>query len=269
MTEPWAQGCVLVTGATGLIGRAIARAFRAAGAKVAVLGTTRERAEAAARATSVDGGALPFACDLRDPDALEACFDAVVATAGPVSVLVNCAGVNFNETLARTGRAEFDQVMALNLRAAFLLSNRACAGMQAAGIAGRVINITSGNYRYVRPGSALYSASKAALESLTRSFALEWGHAGITVNAVAPGLIQPQGDPAPSFRRVAEYYRDNSPLHRITTAEQVADAVLFLASARAAAITGGTIVIDGGFSSGRLDFPRRGGETEQLQEARG
>ncbi len=107
-------------------------------------------------------------------------------------------------------------MFAVNVKAAFLASRRVCEAMKAAGRPGRIVNITSGNYRYTRPDGALYSASKAALEMLTRTFALEYGDHGIAVNAVAPGLgANGRAKPDPAFLRVAEYYVANSPLGRL------------------------------------------------------
>jgi NAD(P)-dependent dehydrogenase (short-subunit alcohol dehydrogenase family) len=244
-----------VTGGTGAIGLAIASAFMARGARVAVAGSS---AAGAARARSALGeGAATLVADLRDAAALGRMLEEAAAALGAIAVLVNCAGVNFNRAIAEVGTQEYDAVMDLNVRAAFFASQWAAGRMAAAGIAGRIVNITSGNYRYTRPNAALYSASKAALEMLTRSFALEYGAHGITVNAVAPGLVSRPEPLDADFRRVAEFYVANTPLRSVVEPREVAAAVLFLASEQAGAITGDTIVVDNGFSAGRLDFPRR------------
>jgi NAD(P)-dependent dehydrogenase (short-subunit alcohol dehydrogenase family) len=258
MTEPWLQGPVLVTGGTGLIGLAIARAFAAVGARVAVLGAAERRtAEAAAALAQFTDRVRALAIDLGTPALIETAFDAIEPDWGPIAVLVNGAGINFNRAITAVTLADFDRLMAVNVRAAFFASRLAGERMAAAGLAGRIINITSGNYRYARPDAALYCATKAALEMLTRAFALEYGSHGITVNAVAPGLVARPGQSDAAYLRVAEYYQGASPLARLVQPEDVAAAVLFLASARAAAITGDTIVVDSGFSAGRFDFPRR------------
>lgn len=258
MAEPWSQGAVVVTGGTGALGLAIAAGFLARGARVAVAGSS---AAGAARARAALAGheqaARVLTADLRDVAALQRMLEEAEAALGSVAVLVNCAGVNFNRAVAEVGAQEYDAVMDLNVRAAFFASQWAAGRMAAAGIAGRIVNITSGNYRYTRPNAALYSASKAALEMLTRSFALECGAHGITVNAVAPGLVARPEPLDADFRRVAEFYVANTPLRRAVEPRDVAAAVLFLASEQAAAVTGDTIVVDNGFSAGRLDFPRR------------
>jgi NAD(P)-dependent dehydrogenase (short-subunit alcohol dehydrogenase family) len=257
MTEPWQAGTVLLTGGTGLVGLDIARVFLRAGATVVIAGSDPGRTEAA-RAALVDyPRAHAVACDLGAPGGIATLLEALPTEAGPVSVLINGAGINFAKPVAMVTEADFDRVFAVNVRAAFLATQAVCEQMQAEGRPGRVINITSGNYRYVRPDAGLYSATKSALEILTRSFALEYGPAGITVNAVAPGLMAREGSADPGYLRVADYYRANSPLQRVATGIDVGEAALFLASARAANITGETIVIDGGYSAGRFDFPRR------------
>ena len=248
MAEPWSRGGVLVTGGTGAIGLAIASAFMARGARVAVAGCS---AAGAARARSALGeGAATLVADLRDAAALGRMLEEAAAALGAIAVLVNCAGVNFNRAIAEVGTQEYDAVMDLNVRAAFFASQWAAGRMAAAGIAGRIVNITSGNYRYTRPNAALYSASKAALEMLTRSFALEYGAHGITVNAVAPTFIATPGTEAaladPGFR--ADTVARIAALHRIGRPVEVSGAVLFLASPAASLITGHTLAVDGGWT---------------------
>ena len=258
MDEPWQRGAVVVTGGTGPIGLAIARGFLTRSARVAVAGFSDEGGVRALDALADFGDQVQFyRADLRDAPEAGRLLDAVQAQSGQLAVVVNCAGVNFNRSIAEVSVTEYDAVMNLNVRAAFLVSQGAAKRMADTGVRGRIVNITSGNYRYARPGAALYAASKSALESLTRSFALEYGACGITVNAVAPGLVSRVTPSGPDFQRVADYYRANSPLDRLVDPGDVAAAVLFLASSQAMGITGETIVVDNGFSAGRLDFPRR------------
>jgi NAD(P)-dependent dehydrogenase (short-subunit alcohol dehydrogenase family) len=258
MAEPWTRGPVLVTGGTGAIGLAIARAFLERGAQVAVAGAS-ETGQAHARAALAAHGdrARCLRADLRLAGEAVRLVDEARDGAAALAVLVNCAGVNHNQAIAEASAEDYERVMNLNVRAAFFASQRAAAQMAAAGAGGRIVNITSGNYRYARPNAALYAASKAALEMLTRAFALEYGAHGITVNAVAPGLVARETPGGPDFERVAAYYRANSPLARLVEPADVAAAVLFLASDAAAAVSGETVVVDNGFSAGRFDFPRR------------
>lgn len=260
MAEPWNAGPVVITGGTGLVGAGIAHAFLAAGATTIVVGSDAERAARAAAA--LGGAAHALAADVSEADAVDALFAEVEARHGTPAVLVNAAGINFNKPIVDTTLAEFDRVLAVNVRATFLCSRAACEAMLAHGMQGRVVNVTSGNFRYVRPGSSVYSASKAAMDMLTRGFALEYGPRGIGVNAVAPGLVERAGSTDPNFLAAAEYYRARSASQRIVTPADIGEAVLFLASSRARGMAGEVMVLDGGFSFGRLDFPRRAPDQE-------
>ena len=258
VVEPWIAGPVIVTGASGEIGRAIAGAFAERGARVALAGATSERVQAAVATLSGHGERIRgMTLDLRSAGAAASLIEQVAAEWGAPGVLVNCAGINFNRAIAEIDEAAYDAVMDINVKSAFFTSRAVAECMVQARIPGRIVNITSGNYRYARPNAALYAASKAALELLTRSFAVEYGAAGITANAVAPGLVERGGAVTADYQRVADFYRANSPAGRLVSPADVARAVLFLASADAATITGETIVVDAGFSAGRNDFPRR------------
>jgi 3-oxoacyl-[acyl-carrier protein] reductase len=255
--EPWTLGPVVVTGGTGHIGLAIARAFLAAGATTIAIGSTEARAEAAAASLAAAGDGHALAADLGDPETVRCVFDGIAARFGTPAVLVNGAGINFNRMIRDITGEDFDRLFRVNVKAMLFASREACDRMIKASIPGRIVNITSGNYRYARPDAALYSATKAAMEMLTRGLALEYGEFGIAINAVAPGLVDRPGFTDPAFLKVADYYRSQSANHVLATPEAVASAVLFLSSTAATAIAGETIVVDGGFSAGRLDFPRR------------
>jgi NAD(P)-dependent dehydrogenase (short-subunit alcohol dehydrogenase family) len=258
MAEPWTLGPVVVTGGTGHVGLGIALAFLEAGATVVAVGSSAERsAKAASELASFGKRAQVRSADMTKADAVKALFDEVETSFGTVAVLVNGAGINFNRMIRDITPEEFDRLIAVNVKTMFLASREACERMAKKGLAGRVVSISSGNYRYARPDAALYGASKAAMEMLNRGFALEYGHYGIAINAVAPGLVDRPGITDPQFLKVREYYKTNASQQAVVTPRDVAGAVLFLASERAALIAGETIVVDGGFSAGRLDFPRR------------
>ncbi len=257
MAEPWSIGPVIITGGTGLVGQATAQVFLEAGADpVIAVGSTEARAEDASRNMAVWGDKFEvLVTDMSQENQVEKLFKTVEDRAGVAGVLVNGAGINHNAAISSITADEFDRVIGVNLKAAFLAAKRACQAMVEAGIAGRVVNISSGNYRYVRPGSSLYSATKAGLDMMTRAFAVEYGKAGICVNSVAPGLVMNNQNSTPFYAEVVDYYRAMSPNGRITSADDVARIIFFLASRASSAITGEIIVADGGFSSGRLDFP--------------
>ncbi|MDN5929437.1 MAG: SDR family oxidoreductase, partial [Hyphomicrobiales bacterium] len=176
MAEHWQQGPVLITGGTGLVGRAIAAAFAGTGAVTVAVGSDAERTRKAAAVFAADSLPIHAICaDMSDPAEINRVFEAVELQHGTVAVLVNAAGINFNRMIADVGVEDFDRLFRTNVRAAFFSSRTACERMIAASLAGRVVNITSGNYRYARPDAALYAATKSALEMLTRGFALEYG----------------------------------------------------------------------------------------------
>ena len=252
---------VVVTGGTGGIGLGVARAFLEQGDAVTIVGSSEERLQRALAALSAFGGrASGLAADLRIRANVETMFERVERERGGLEVLVNSVGINFRRAIAELTEQDYDRVMDTNVKAVFLCCQAAATRMARAGRGGRIVNITSGNYRYVRPGASVYCGSKAAVEMLTRAFALEFGPSDIRVNAVAPGLVDVPSSQSPAaFREIAEYYVTNAPLARLATARDVADAVLFLASDRAAVITGETVVVDGGFSAGRFDFPGQTG----------
>lgn len=257
MAEPWTQGPVVVTGGTGRIGLAIVHAFLDAGAVTVAIGSSAARTAAAHEALCCHSRGYALQGDMGEPAEAERVLEEVERTFGPVAVLVNGAGLNFNRAIAKVEPDDFDRLFKVNVKAMFFASRHVAERMVAAGIAGRIVNITSGNYRYARPDAALYSATKSAMEMITRGFALEYGPHGIAVNAVAPGLVEQPEATDPMFLRVAEYYAKNATQHALVTPQDVADAVMFFASEKAKHIAGETLVVDSGFSAGRLDFPQR------------
>jgi NAD(P)-dependent dehydrogenase (short-subunit alcohol dehydrogenase family) len=237
MAEPWELGPVLITGGTGLVGIAIA--FLEAGATTIVVGSSMHRSEAGREKLS--GRRAPvhvLTVDFSNPNVVKGTFATVEREFCTVAVLVNGAGLNFYRQIGEITPADFDRVMGVNVKAALFRTRTACERMISRGIRGRVIDISSGNFRYVRPGSAIYSASKAALEILTRSFALEYGRHGIAVNAVAPGLVERSDSNDETYLRGADYYRAHSSQQRLVTAANAAVVVLLLASTHTFAIGG-------------------------------
>jgi NAD(P)-dependent dehydrogenase (short-subunit alcohol dehydrogenase family) len=236
----------LVTGAGSGFGRVIARRFAEAGARVAVhYRGSRDGAEAVVREIAAAGGeARSFAADLTVEGEPERLVDEVAAAFGPLGALVNNAGGYPLADLLQMKAADWDTVLAQNLRTALACLQAAGRRMAARG-EGAIVNVTSIQAFRPAPALAHYSAAKAGLEMLTRSAALELGPSGVRVNAVAPGLVRREGLERAWPEGVARYVAA-APLGRIAEPEDVADACLFLASPAARFVTGTTLVVDGG-----------------------
>ena len=233
---------VLVTGGTRGIGHAIARAFVAAGATVAICG--RAGATAEASAAGLGAAVRGYGCDVTDAAQVERLLETIEGELGPVDVLVNNAGITKDNLLFRIGEEEWDAVLDTNLKAAFLLTKLAARGMIKRRW-GRVINITSVVGITGNKGQANYAASKAGLIGFTKSVAKELASRNVLVNAVAPGYIATEMTEAISDG-MKEALQAAIPLGRLGQGEDVAHAVLFLASDLASYITGQVLVVDGG-----------------------
>jgi 3-oxoacyl-[acyl-carrier protein] reductase len=235
----------LVTGATRGIGKAVALALGQAGATVVGTATTAAGAESIgeylAAARIAGRGAV---LDVTDGAAADALVAAIENEFGPVSVLVNNAGITRDNLLARMKDAEWDAVIDTDLKSVFRLSRAVLRGMMKAR-AGRIISITSVVGSSGNAGQVNYSAAKAGIAGLTRSLAREIGSRAITVNCVAPGFIDTD-----MTRVLSDAQRDalraQIPLGRLGRPEDVAAAVLFLASPAASYITGATLAVNGG-----------------------
>jgi 3-oxoacyl-[acyl-carrier protein] reductase len=238
----------LVTGAGRGIGRAVAEHLAGLGHRVAVNYRSSEaEAEAVASAITAAGGeAVAVGADVSDEAAVAALFATVEERLGPVEILVNNAGITRDGLLLRMGSADWDAVLAADLRSAFLCTRAALRGMVRARW-GRIISIGSVAGLAGNAGQANYAAAKAGLVGFTKAVAREVGSRGITVNVVAPGFIETDmtaalGDPA------REAARQAIALGRFGTPQEVAAAVGYLASGPAAYVTGQVMVIDGGLA---------------------
>jgi 3-oxoacyl-[acyl-carrier protein] reductase len=232
----------LVTGSTRGIGRAIASTLASCGAKVAVVGRDQARAEAVAG--EMGEPARGFACDIADTAQAAALVESVEKAFGSVDILVNNAGLTRDNILLRLKDDDWDAVIDANLRGAFATTRAATRGMMKRRW-GRIINISSIVGLIGNKGQANYAASKAGLIGLTKSVAKEFASRNILANVIAPGYIETDMTAAMAPEAQAAM-KGQIPLERLGTAQDVANAVAFLASEHAAYITGQVLVVDGG-----------------------
>jgi 3-oxoacyl-[acyl-carrier protein] reductase len=236
--------CALVTGASGGLGKAIAIALHGAGATVALSGTRTEPLNALAKQLGDRVFVVP--ANLSDPTSVEQLPKAALEAMGKIDILVNNAGITRDNISMRLKDEEWDDVMQVNLKAAFKLSQSVMRGMMK-NRQGRIINITSIVGVTGNPGQANYAASKAGMIGMSKSLALELASRNITVNCIAPGFIKsPMTDVLTEDQKNA--LLANVPAGRLGKAEEIAAAVVFLSSEQANYITGQTLHINGGMA---------------------
>jgi 3-oxoacyl-[acyl-carrier protein] reductase len=231
-----------VTGSTRGIGLAIARALYDAGARVAIVGRDLTRAQAVA--AELGEKALGISCDVAQADQVEAAIGTAEAGLGPIDVLVNNAGITRDNILLRLSESDWDAVLDANLKGAFHVTRAVIKGMMKRR-SGRIISITSVVGLTGNKGQANYAASKAGLIGFTKSVAREYASRGILVNCIAPGFIDTEMTSALPDAARASLLEDIA-LGRLGRPEDIAGAVLFLASNLAGYITGQVLVVDGG-----------------------
>jgi 3-oxoacyl-[acyl-carrier protein] reductase len=237
----------LVTGAARGLGRIIAQTLAAAGAKVACIDVNPEAlAETVALIRGAGGTAELLACDVTDSNRVNQVVDEVLEKWGALNILVNNAGITRDNVIVRMKDEQWDAVLNINLRGTFLFI-RAAARPMMKSRQGRIINVASVSGLMGNPGQANYSASKAGVIGLTRTVAKELASRNVTVNAVAPGFIATDMTAALGEEILQEVCK-HIPLGRLGEPQDVADAVLFLASDAASFITGHVLTIDGGLT---------------------
>lgn len=240
----------LVTGASSGIGRATALKFAGAGARVALIGRDEEALRVVAGEIAEAGGeGFAIAADVTSEADAERAVVATVERFGGLDVLVNAAGGLASGTVENTALPAWDAMLNVNLRAVFHLMQLAIPHLEKD--EGNIVNVSSVTGLRAFPGVLAYCVSKAGVDQLTRCAALELAGKKIRVNAVNPGVVRTQvhrrsGMTEEAYAAFLEHSRGTHPLGRVGEAEEIADLILFLASPRAAWITGATYSIDGG-----------------------
>jgi 3-oxoacyl-[acyl-carrier protein] reductase len=234
----------IVTGASRGIGRAIASRLAAQGATVVAAARGNNAREAAAAIAAAGGAAEPLTLDVTDADAIDAAVAGVLERHGRIDILVNNAGITRDQLMLRLKRGDWDAVLATNLTSAFTLTQAVLKPMIRQR-AGRIICISSVVGQRGNAGQANYAASKAGLIGFAKSVALEVASRNVTVNVVAPGMIETDMTRAIADK-AREEWESKIPLKRLGTPDDVAAAVCFLASDEASYITGQVLAVNGG-----------------------
>jgi NAD(P)-dependent dehydrogenase (short-subunit alcohol dehydrogenase family) len=242
---------VVVTGASKGIGRELTILLAETGA--VVVPTVRTDADAVSLASEAQSRGLtvhPQQLDVRDADSIAEAVSRVVAAHGRIDVLVNNAGLGFARAAFDVTPIDWDEMMAVNLRGVFFMSQAVAREMAAAGRGGRIVNISSQGGLVGLPDAAVYCASKGGVNMLTKTLALEWAKHAITVNAIAPTFIYTPGTAPildePAMRAAV---LGKIPLGQFALTDDVAGAITYLASDAGRMVTGTVLVVDGGWTS--------------------
>ena len=247
MSDKTEQRVAVVTGASRGLGEAIALELAAQGRHVVLVARSADRLEAVKSAIESAGGSASVkTCDVSDSSSIEAMIGAVFTEHGRLDILVNNAGITRDTLVLRMSDEQFDEVISVNLKSAFVAC-RAAAKPMMKGKWGRIINIGSVAGLVGNPGQVNYAASKSALLGMTKSLAKELGGKGITANVVAPGFIETEmTDVLPDA--IKEGVKTMTPLKRMGVAQEIASAVAYFASEGASYTTGQVLAVDGGMT---------------------
>ncbi|MCS7056122.1 MAG: SDR family oxidoreductase [Thermoflexales bacterium] len=242
----------LITGGSGDIGMAIAMAYARAGAHIALHGRRADKLQTRRSAfASLPVRVEVFPADISKVATIRQLAHDVVATFGKVDILVNCAGINRRKPILEFTEAEYEEIMAVHVRAAFFLSQAIAPFMIAQG-GGKIIHVGSATIRTGLADVSVYGMAKASLDALTRSMAVEWAEHNIQVNCLAPGFLMTEmtREGLWGHERRSKWLLDRIPMRRPGLPEEIAAAALLLASRGSSYLTGQTIYVDGGFAAG-------------------
>ncbi len=249
MTDRMSGKSGIVTGGARGIGRELAGAFAAAGARVAIWDTDGDAARAAA--TEVGAGAIAEAVDVTDESGVGAAVEAVLGAYGQIDFLINNAGIRHVAPIAEEPVDAWRRTIDVNVNGTFICSKAVIPAMVAAG-GGHIVNLASMAGELALRERAAYNTSKAAIVGLTKSIAVEVGDAGVYCNAVAPGVIEtPLSAPYFEDESMVKVLRENSPMGRWGQVDEISGPVLFLCSEESSFVNGVTLFVDGGWTAGK------------------
>lgn len=234
---------VMITGAGRGIGKTAALMMAAQGADLILCDISEEVNQAAEAARALGVKAWPLVCNVTDRHSVEATFQAALAAAGRIDALINNAGITADATMLKMTEEQWDRVIDVNLKGAFLVGQAAARAMTETG--GAIVNVASVVGLYGNFGQTNYAATKFGVIGMTKTWAKELGKYNIRVNAVAPGFIMTEMT-AKMPEKVLDAMKEKSPFKRLGTPEDVANAFIFLASDEASYITGAVLSVDGG-----------------------
>jgi NAD(P)-dependent dehydrogenase (short-subunit alcohol dehydrogenase family) len=243
---------VLVSGGSRGIGRSIAEGFARHGARVFITGRDADSLQQTANEISVGSHPVEFVvCDVSHPDQITTMVDTVVQRAGRINDLINVAGINIRKRVEQYTEDEFDKILNINMKGAFFVAQAVGKRMIAQKTGGSIINIDSLNSFRPLKGVQPYAMSKAAVSTMTRGMAMEWGEFGIRVNAIAPGFILTDLTKKLWSEPTMQAWNEaNCPLKRLGQPEDMIGTAIFLASDAARFLTGQVIYVDGGMTCG-------------------
>jgi NAD(P)-dependent dehydrogenase (short-subunit alcohol dehydrogenase family) len=249
MTDRMSGKSGIVTGGARGIGRELAAAFAAAGARVAIWDTDGDAARAAA--TEVGAGAIADTVDVTDENGVDAAVETVLGAFGQIDFLINNAGIRHVAPIAEEPVEAWRRTIDVNVNGTFICSKAVIPAMVAAG-GGHIVNLASMAGELALRERAAYNTSKAAIVGLTKSIAVEVGDAGVYCNAVAPGVIEtPLSAPYFEDESMVKVLRENSPMGRWGQVDEISGPVLFLCSEESSFVNGVTLFVDGGWTAGK------------------